>query len=63
MRLEGFTRRIAGPFIVREILRLHREGEHDPEKLARAAIGLLRDHIQTRESAMRLARPAETPND
>jgi hypothetical protein len=34
------------PFLCREILRLHREGEKDAHRLASRAISLLREHIQ-----------------
>lgn len=46
-------------FLAREILRLHREGENDPERLAERAVSLLREHIQKRESASRIARRSE----
>ena len=44
------------PFLCREILRLNREGEEDVQRLANRAISLLREHIQKRESALRIAR-------
>jgi hypothetical protein len=42
------------PFLAREILRLHREGEKDTQRLANRAIGSLREYIQKRDSARRL---------
>jgi hypothetical protein len=42
------------PFLAREILRLHREGERDTQRLANRAISLLREHIQKRDSAQRV---------
>jgi hypothetical protein len=50
------------PFLAREILRLHREGERDTEELASRAVSLLREHIQKRESALRLARQQKQSN-
>jgi hypothetical protein len=44
----------AVPFLAREILRLNREGETDVQHLASRAVSLLREHIQKRESALRL---------
>lgn len=44
-------------FLTREVLRLYREGISDTEALAQTALGRLRDHVQARESARRLARP------
>jgi hypothetical protein len=46
-------------FVTREILRLHREGERDARRLASRAVSLLREHIQKRESALRLAHPSD----
>jgi hypothetical protein len=46
-------------FVAREILRLYREGEQDPQRLANRAVSQLREHIQKRESALRLARPSD----
>ena len=54
-RSDVVTEEFALPFIAREILRLYREGENDPERLANRAIGCLREHVQKRESALRLA--------
>jgi hypothetical protein len=42
------------PFLCREILRLHREGESSSQRLANRAFSSLREHIQKRESARRL---------
>jgi hypothetical protein len=44
----------AVPFLAREILRLNQEGETNVQRLANRAIGLLREHILKRESALRL---------
>jgi hypothetical protein len=43
-------------FLAREVLRLYREGERDPQRLANQAVSLYRQHIQKRESAVRLAK-------
>ena len=45
------------PFLAREILRLNREGEQDVQRLANRAISVFREHIQKRESALRMADP------
>ena len=45
----------ATSFLAREILRLHREGERDAQRLANRAVSLLREHHQKRESALRIA--------
>ena len=42
------------PFLAREILRLHREGERDAQRLANRAVSSLREHIQKQDSAQRL---------
>lgn len=42
------------PFLAREILKLHRQGERDTQKLANRAISALREHIQKQDSALRL---------
>jgi hypothetical protein len=47
------------PFVAREILRLNREGEHNAQRLANRAVSGLREHIQKRESALRVARPSD----
>lgn len=44
-------------FLVREILRLHREGLAEINMLAEAALARLREHVQIKESAHRLAKP------
>ncbi len=49
----------AQPFLAREILRLHREGEQDAQRLADRAISLLREHVQRQESALRIVRPSD----
>ncbi len=49
----------AQPFLAREILRVNREGEQDAQRLADRAISLLREHVQRRESALRIARPSD----
>jgi uncharacterized protein YoaH (UPF0181 family) len=46
----------ATAFLAREILRLNREGEKDVQRLANRAISSYREHIQKRESALRLTR-------
>ena len=43
-------------FLTREILRLYHEGDHQAQRLANRAISHLREHIQKRESTLRLAR-------
>lgn len=47
------------PFLAREILRLNREGEQDVQRLANRAISAFREHIQKRESALRLSSASE----
>jgi hypothetical protein len=42
------------PFLAREILRLNRDGERNPQRLANSAVSLLRQHIQKRDSAFRV---------
>jgi len=44
----------ASAFLAREVLRLNREGENDVQRLANRAISAFREHIQKRESALRL---------
>jgi len=41
------------------MLRLNREGETNVQRLAGSAISRLREHVQMRESALRIARPAD----
>ena len=53
------TEEFALSFLAREILRVHRKGERDPQRLASKAIGLLREHVQKWESAHRVARPED----
>ena len=55
----GVSEAEALPFLAREILRLNREGEQDVQRLASRAVSLLREHIQKRESASRMARPSD----
>jgi acetate kinase len=45
--------------LAREILRLNRDGEQNVQRLASRAVSLLREHIQKRESALRIAKPSE----
>ena len=42
-------------FLVREIMRLYREGERDLQTIALDAVGSLRNHLQAQDSAKRLA--------
>ena len=55
----GISETEALPFLAREILRLHREGEQNVQRLASRAVSLLREHIHKRESALRMAKPSE----
>ena len=58
-RRSGISEDEALPFLAREILRLNREGEQNVQRLASRAVGLLREYIQKRESALRIARPSD----
>lgn len=43
-------------FLAREVMRLFREGERVPSHIAEHAVNRLREHIQVKESASRVAR-------
>ena len=49
----------AQQFLSREVLKLMHEGEADADRIAAIAIGHLREFLQRRESALRVARPSD----